>query len=129
MASKFTTAEGKPTRHTLTSHDIADIQHHTVYLTFTPEEGEDISAFLHPSNVYDLMEDHLEMIEGILSFPGVLGQPEEFLVACKPSETFSDLLRIAMDTCVFEKEKHGFEGRYQLHAQVLLTSKKLELNL
>ena len=124
MASKFTTAEGKPTRHTLTSHDIADIQHHTVYLTFTPEEGEDISAFLHPSNVYDLMEDHLEMIEGILSFPGVLGQPEEFLVVCKPSETFSDLLRIAMGTCVFEKEKHGFEGRYQLHAQVLFDLKE-----
>ena len=71
MASKFTTAKGKPTRHTLTCHDIADIQHHTVYLTFTPEEGEDISAFLHPSNVFDLMEDHLEIIEGILSFPGV----------------------------------------------------------
>ena len=124
MASKFTTAEGKPTRHTLTSHDIADIQHHTVYLTFTPEEGEDISAFLHPSNVYDLMEDHLEMIEGILSFPGVLGQPEEFLVVCKPSETFSDLLRIAMGTCVFEKEKHGFKGRYQLHAQVLFDLKE-----
>ena len=124
MASKFTTAEGKPTRHTLTSHDIADIQHHTVYLTFTPEEGTDISAFLHPSNVFDLMEDHLEMIEGILSFPGVLGQPEEFLVVCKPSETFSDLLRIAMGTCVFEKEKHGFEGRYQFHAQVLFDLKE-----
>ena len=73
MASKFTTAKGKPTRHTLTSHDIADIQHHTVYLTFTPEEGEDISVFLHPSNVFDLMEDHFEIIEGILSFPGVFG--------------------------------------------------------
>ena len=124
MALKFTTAEGKPTRHTLTSHDIADIQHHTVYLTLTPEEGEDISAFLHPSSVFDLMKDHLEIIEGILSFPAVLGQPEEFLVVCKPSETFSDLLRIAMGTCVFEKEKHGFEGRYQLHAQVLFDLKE-----
>ena len=105
MASKFTTAEGKSTRHTLTSHDIADIQHHTVYLTFTPEEGEDISVFLHPSNVFDLIEDHFEIIEGILSFPGVLGQPEEFLMVCKPSETFSDLLRMAMGTCVFVKRK------------------------
>ena len=63
------------------------------------------------------MEDQLEMIEGILSFPGVLGQPKEFLVVCKPSETFLDLLRIAMGTCVFEKEKHGFEGRYQVNSQ------------
>ena len=128
MASKFTTAEGKPTRYTLTSHDIVDIQHNTVYLTFTPE-GEDISAFLHPSNVFDLMKDHLEIIEGILSFPGVLGQPEEFLVVCKPAETFSDLLRIAMGTCVFEKESMALKVDISFMHMSFLTSKKLELNL
>ena len=41
-------------------------------------------------------------------------------MVCKPTETFSNLLKISVGTFAFQKkEKHGFEGRYQFQAKVL----------